>query len=77
MALTKIIDNIQKKRPDKLQGEIVCYSGLALPKLQIEDWRKEENLYIQGYRSASLSYQTAMYFAELGETDVDLKNIII
>lgn len=32
VALTKIIDNVQRKRDDKIDGEFPCFSGLALPK---------------------------------------------
>ena len=42
---------------------------MALPKDQIEEWKKETNLYIQGYRSTSLSYHAAKQFAEYRKTD--------
>lgn len=39
VGLTKIIDTIQCKRKDNTQGEITCYSGLALHRNQIEKWK--------------------------------------
>ena len=30
VALTKIINNIQRERTDKMNGPFVCYSGIAL-----------------------------------------------
>ena len=39
VALTKIIDNIQHKRIDGIEGEFICYSGLALDKSLVEEWK--------------------------------------
>ena len=39
VALTKVIDNIQRKRSDRIIGEFVCYSGLSLPKSLVQEWK--------------------------------------
>ena len=42
---------------------------MALSKKQIEDWKKQKYIYIDGYRSTSLKKSIASSFAALGETD--------
>lgn len=54
VALTKIIDNIQQKRRDKIIGRFTCYRGLALSKDVIDSWTKNKYIELDGYNSASL-----------------------
>jgi hypothetical protein len=69
VALTYIIDNIQHKRLDGIEGEFICYSGMALERSVIEEWKTKEYLDIEGYRSTSTEMRTAMVFAAQAETD--------
>ena len=40
VALTKVIDKGQSTRNDKIEGEFICYRGLALPPFLIKKWKK-------------------------------------
>ena len=42
---------------------------MALEPSLIEKWRRKEWIYIEGYRSTSLDYVTARYFASNAKTD--------
>ena len=70
VGLTKIINNIQSKRKDGIKGEFTCFSGIALSKDTIEEWKLKDNLNLDCYRSTSMSESTARSFAARAETDV-------
>ena len=41
VALTKIINRVQANRTfDKIVGPVTCYSGIAMPRETIEEWKK-------------------------------------
>ena len=64
-----VINNIQKKRVDKIQGPFTCYSGMALSQDMIESWKSKDKIVIEGYRSTSLDMGIARAFAKKAETD--------
>lgn len=70
VALTRIINNVQSNRKDRMEGPFTCYSGLAISKTMIEQWKKQDYLSLDGYRSSSLKEKIAKDFALKGETDV-------
>ena len=76
VALTKIINNIQQKRNDSIKGPFTCYSGMALPKSLVENWKTKMFLNIDGYRSTSLDYNIARHFAHAGEEDEKVEVIL-
>ena len=69
VALSKVINNIQKNRADKIIGPFVCYSGMALDQELIESWKGKKKIVIEGYRSTSLDLGVARTFAARNETD--------
>ena len=49
---------------------------MALTKSVIDDWSSKEFLNIDGYRSSSLDYNMARYFAHAGKTDEKLEVVL-
>lgn len=39
VALTKIINSVERKRADKYMDPFVCYRGISLPVHKIEEWQ--------------------------------------
>lgn len=39
VALSKVINNIQRKRKDKTQGNLTCYSGICLDSQKVNLWK--------------------------------------
>ena len=64
VALTKIINNIQQKRRDKIRGPFKCFRGLALSQEVIDKWTKSSHIELDGYNSTSLDLPTALTFAD-------------
>ena len=56
-------------RTDGIKGKFVCYSGMALAKSTVEEWKLKKFLIMDGYRSTSLDLSVARVFAVRGETD--------
>ena len=38
VAISKIIDQVQKNRVDKIVGEFICYRGFSLPEHVLKMW---------------------------------------
>ena len=76
MALTKIINNVQRNRHDNIEGNFACYSGLALPLDLIKQWSNQKYLTLDGYRSTSLNQCVARRFAAQAETDDHIQVIL-
>jgi hypothetical protein len=40
VAITRVINNVQSNRLDRIKGPFMCHSGLAIQKKTIEKWKK-------------------------------------
>ena len=63
VALTKVINTIERKRTDKRIGEFYCFRGLVLKRDEIQKWTKKKELELDGYSSTSFSEKIARNFA--------------
>ena len=67
VALSFVIDDVQKNRSDNVrESYIECFSGIPLPKSTVQQWKKEKQLVIEGFRSATEEIGTALDFAYKG-----------
>jgi hypothetical protein len=76
VAISNIIENLETKRLDKMEGPFICYRGLSLNYETIEKWKSKKVLYLDGYNSTSLRRDVSLNFAIDSETE-DLDQVIL
>ena len=54
VALSKVINDLQQYREDRIMGPIQCFAGIAIPSHIISKWEQQKYLTLDGYRSTSL-----------------------
>ena len=63
VAISRVIEKVQQKRLDKIIGSFICFRGITLPPLLIENWKNRKFIDQDGYISASRDERVAIAFA--------------
>ena len=62
VALTKIINRVERNRKDKFTDPFVCYRGISLPIIKIRQWEQQKMISLDGYISSTLDEKMAVFF---------------
>ena len=64
VAISRLIDDIQRNSSDIREGEVNCFRGMALSNSLVEQWKTQKRLDIEGFASTSEVKSKALWFSK-------------